>query len=37
MTGTICTILYNKFDYQFKKDVVCEPLMEVRNGNGEIV
>ena len=37
MMGTICTIFYNKFDFQFKKGVDREPPTEVRHRDGEIV
>ena len=37
MMRTICTILYNKFDFQLKKDVDREPPTPLRDGDGQIM
>ena len=37
MMRTICTILYNKFDIQLKKDVDREPPTPLRDADGQIL
>ena len=37
MMRTICTILYSKFDFQFRKDVDREPPTPLRDGDGQIM